>query len=399
MNRSLPPAVYVIALGIFCLGTSEFMIAGLLLDLSTDLGVSIPDAGMLITAFALGMMIGAPILTLATLRLPRKATLLAAVAVFAVAHVIGALTDSYGVLLATRVVSAAACATYWAVGSVLAVRLSPDGQTARAMAVTVGGLTLANIVGVPAGTWIGEHFGWQASFFAVAGVTVLSGLLTIAAVREPEPQRQTQQLGERLRAELHAFRKLPLWLALATTMLFQSAVFCAFSYLAPLLTDVAGISVSQVPIVLLLFGIGSFIGITIGGRYADRGPLRNVIVSLIAMSVSFVVLIAMANSAVGAVVAAFLFGLTAFSIAAALNSRVFALAGDAPTLSASVNVSAFNAGNTIGPWLGGALIGGGLGFVAPVWGALALGLGALSVATVSWRIEDNRQQELVEVSA
>lgn len=383
----LPIAVYALALGTFCLGTSEFMLAGLLPQLSDGLGVSIPRAGLLITAFAIGMTVGAPLMTLATLRLPRRATLLSAAAVFALIHLIPLAFDGYTMLLVGRVIAAAACATYWAVGAVIAVRIAGPGLTARALAAVVGGLTLANILGVPAGTWIGEQFGWQASFVAVAIATVVViGMLRLLIPQQPHDDGDTQ-MRVLVRRELVAFRDRRLWLSLLTTALFQAAVFCCFSYLAPLLTDVSGISDGRVPLVLLLFGIGSFVGITLGGRYADRDQLVNVFVSLIAMVVALFVLLAMAGTAIGACVATFLFGASAFSIAAALNGRVFGFAGDAPTLAASVNVSAFNVGNAAGPWLGGLVIDAGLGLRAPIWTAIALGASALVVASLSWRLE------------
>jgi DHA1 family chloramphenicol resistance protein-like MFS transporter len=382
----LPAAVYVIALTIFALGTSEFMIAGLLPDLASDLDVSIPAAGSLISAFAVGMLVGAPVMALLTLRFPRRTTMLVACVVFAVAHVVGAASDDYGLLLATRVVAAVACATFWAVGAVTAVALAPEGSTAKALAAVLGGLTLANVLGVPAGTWIGEALGWQAAFAAVAVATAVSTVATVLFVPDTGGGASTP-MRRRVAAELEVFGQARLWAALATTMTFQAAVFCAFSYFAPLLTDVADIASSRVPAVLLVFGVGTFIGITIGGRYADRHALLNVFVSLTAMSVSLVALAVVAHSSVLVVVGVFAFGVTSFSIASALNARVFGFAADAPTLAAAVNVSAFNVGNAAGPWIGGLAISAGLGYVAPIWFALGLTALALGFATVSWVVE------------
>lgn len=383
----LPAAVYVIALTIFALGTSEFMIAGLLPDLASDLDVSIPAAGSLISAFAVGMLVGAPVMALLTLRFPRRTTMLVACVVFAVAHVVGAVSDDYGLLLATRVVAAIACATFWAVGAVTAVALAPAGSTAKALAAVLGGLTLANVLGVPAGTWIGEALGWQAAFVAVAVATVVSTVATVLFVPDTGADDAATPMRQRVAAELEVFGQARLWAALATTMTFQAAVFCAFSYFAPLLTDVAGIASSRVPAVLLVFGVGTFIGITIGGRYADRHALLNVFVSLTAMSVSLVALAVVAHSPVLVVVGVFAFGVASFSIASALNARVFGFAADAPTLAAAVNVSAFNVGNAAGPWIGGLAISAGLGYVAPVWFALGLTGLALGFATISWAVE------------
>lgn len=383
----LPLAVYALALGTFCLGTSEFMLAGLLPQLSAGLDVSIPRAGLLITAFAVGMTLGAPVMALATLTLPRRATLLGAATVFAVAHLLPLAFDGFAAVMAGRVVAAVACATYWAVAAVMAVRLAGEGSAAKALATIVGGLTLANVLGVPAGTWIGEQWGWPAAFVAVAVATVAVIALLVTLVPRDARAPRTESAQVIVRRELRAFRDRRIWLALATTAVFQAAVFCSFSYLAPLLTDVAGISTGRVPLVLLVFGLGSLLGVSIGGRYADRNLLGNVFVSLGAMVVSLLVLLVLAGTPVGATVAAFLFGASSFSIAAALNGRVFAFAGDAPTLAASVNVSAFNVGNAAGPFVGGLVIDAGLGLRAPVWAAAALGVLALAVATVSWRVE------------
>lgn len=383
----LPPAVWLLTIGVFCVGTSEFMIAGILPYISQSLSIGIPEAGTLITAFAIGMMIGAPLTALATLRLPRKATLLSALGVFVVAHFVPLISDSYGVQLTGRVIAAVACATYWTAAALIVVQIAGQERSARALGALVGGLTLANILGVPGGTWIGEKFGWKASFVAIAVVTAAVGILLALRIPRSQEPPATTRMGELVRRELATFREPRLWLALATTALFQAAVFCGFSYLAPLLTDVAGLESSSVPGVLLLFGIGAAIGVTIGGRYADRNLLANVFISLTAMIAVLLLFGAVSGSATGAVVGVFLFGLSAFSIAAALNARVFAFAGGAPTLAASVNVSAFNLGNAAGPWIGGLVISVGYGLRAPIWVAVLLAVAALAVATASWRLE------------
>lgn len=383
-TRQIPLAVYALGASIFVLGTTEFMIAGLLQIIADDLEVTIPDAGLLISAFAIGMAVGAPVMAVATLRLPRKATLLGAAAVFVVGHVVAALAPSYEVLMAARVLTAVATGSYWAVAAVVAIRLVPKGATARAMAVLVGGLTLANVAGVPAGTWVGQQFGWRAAFWVVAGVTVLTTCVVMAAVPRHGIAGGARP---RIRAELEAFRGPRIWLALATTATFQAAMFAAFSYFAPLLTDVAGLSEQHVPLVLALFGVGSLVGITIGGKVADRGLFLSIFASLAALSIAMTVLALASGSVLGAVLAVAGVGVTGFSIAPALNARIFVVAGDAPTLASSVNTSAFNVGNTVGPWLGGLVISAGWGFVAPAWLGAALAVTALAIAVTAWRYE------------
>lgn len=387
----LPLATYILALTVFCLGTSEFMLAGLLPEVAHDLGATIPSAGLLISGFAIGMLVGAPVMTLLTLRLPRKVTMIGAAVTFAIMHLLGAWADDFALLMITRVVAAVACATFWAVAAVTLVAIASPGTTARALGALVGGLTLANIIGVPLGTWIGQSRGWQAAFLAVAVVTVLATAATVRWVPETGLRQRSAEdapsTRDVLRAELRGLTNGRLWLALATTATFQAAILATFSYLTPLLTDVSGLRPSFVPVVLLLFGIGSFVGITVGGRFADRNLLGNVIISIIATIIVLLVLRLVAPFGLVVVVAAFALGATSFSMASALNGRVFVHAGSAPTLASAVNVSAFNVGNAIGPWLGGLVISAGLGFLAPIWVSVGLTVVALGIAATSWRIE------------
>lgn len=384
----LPFATYVLALTVFCLGTSEFVLAGLLPQLARDLDATIPSTGLLISGFAVGMLVGAPVMALLTLRLPRKLTLVGAAGVFAGMHLAGALTDDFALLMTTRVVAAVACATFWAVAAVTVVTITPEAATARGLGALVGGLTLANIVGVPLGTWIGQAQGWRVAFLAIAVATVLATLATVRWVPETSDRTASAPpMRDLLRTEIGALANRRLWLALGTTASIQASVFATFSYLAPLLTDVSHLDEGAVPALLLLFGIGSFVGITIGSRYADRNLLGNVIISLLATLVALPALRVLAPAGAIVAVAVFALGAAAFSIASAINARVFLHAGDAPTLASAVNVSAFNVGNAIGPWLGGLVIGAGLGYLSPIWVSVGLVLVALGLAATSWRLE------------
>ncbi len=384
----LPLATYVLALTVFCLGTSEFVLAGLLPQLADDLEATIPSAGLLISGFAVGMLVGAPVMALLTLRLPRKLTLVGAATVFALMHLGGVLTDDFALLMTTRVLAAVACATFWAVAAVTIVTITPKEATARGLGVLVGGLTLANIIGVPLGTWIGQAQGWRAAFLAIAVTTVLATVATLRWVPETSDRTTSAPpMRELLRTEVGALANRRLWLALGTTATFQASVFATFSYLAPLLTDVSGLDAGAVPAILLLFGIGSFVGITTGSRYADRNLLGNVVISLLVTLVALGALRAVAPAGPVVAVTVFAFGAAAFSIASALNARVFVHAGAAPTLASAVNVSAFNVGNAAGPWLGGLAIGAGLGYLSPIWVSAGLVLLALGLAATSWRLE------------
>lgn len=388
-RASRPPlAVYILGAAIFAQGTSEFMIAGLLPGLTADLGINVPQAGMLITAFAIGMAIGAPVMTLLTLRLPRKLTLISAAIGYVVMHLVAIMITDYYLLMATRIVAAVLYATFWAVSAVVATRIAGPRATARAMAILVGGLSIANVLGVPAGTWLGTVFGWRAAFLAVAITTAVSAVMIMVLVPDVEQRSQRPaSISQLVRAELVAFGRGRLWLALLTTALFQGGVFAAFSYFSPLLINVTGVASTRVPLYLLLFGVGAFLGTTIGGRVADRGPLANVMISLSATAIASVLLILVAGSPVLVAIAIALYALAGFSIAGALNGRVLTFAGSAPTLAAAVNTSAFNVGNAIGPWLGGLTIAAGLGFRAPVWVGMILLLAALGVALISRSVE------------
>ncbi|MEU3872447.1 MULTISPECIES: Cmx/CmrA family chloramphenicol efflux MFS transporter [Streptomyces] len=373
----MPVAVHVLGLSVFALGTSEFMLSGLLQPIARDMDVSIPQAGLLVSAFAIGMVVGAPLLAAATLRLPRRTTLVALLAVFGLGQVAGALAPTYGVLFASRVVSALACAGFWAVGAAVAVSLVPVDARARAMAIMVGGLSIANIAGVPAGALLGQHAGWRAAFWAVAALSAV-GLVGVLAL-VPATQPPTGADAPRLRTELAIYRDRQVWLALITTALNAAAVFCLFSYLAPLLTETAGLPESWVPTVLALFGVGALIGTTIGGRVADAHLFGTMYGGIGAAAVVMAVLALTAHTAAAAIGMAVLLGVAAFTTAPALNARMFNVANAAPTLAGATTTSAFNLGNTIGPWLGGLVIGAGWGYPAVAW--LGAGLAALALLT------------------
>ncbi|WP_335935124.1 Cmx/CmrA family chloramphenicol efflux MFS transporter [Streptomyces sp. PTD5-9] len=379
----MPLAVYILGLSVFALGTSEFMLSGLLPPIAEDMNVSIPRAGLLISAFAIGMVIGAPLLAVATLRLPRRTTLIALISVFGLGQVVGALAPTYEVLFVSRVVSAFACAGFWAVGAAVAIAMVPMNARARAMAVMIGGLSIANVLGVPLGALLGENLGWRSAFWAVgaASAVALVGVTTLIP-RIPLPERRPQ-----LRQETAIYRDRQVWLSIVITALAAGGVFCAFSYLAPLLTDVAGLDSGWVPTVLALFGIGALVGTTIGGRVADA-HLFGVLMSGIAASTVFLVALALfASYQVATIGLSFLLGVSAFYTAPALNARMFNVAGAAPTLAGATTTAAFNLGNTGGPWLGGAVIDADFGYAATAWAGAAMTVLALVAVVCSLRLQ------------
>ncbi|MFD3437388.1 Cmx/CmrA family chloramphenicol efflux MFS transporter [Streptomyces sp. NPDC058685] len=378
----MPLAVYILGLSVFALGTSEFMLSGLLPPIADDMDVSIPRAGLLISAFAIGMVVGAPLLAVATLRLPRKTTLVTLISLFGLGQIAGALAPTYEILFASRVVSALACAGFWAVGAAVAIAMVPFTSRARAMGVMIGGLSIANVLGVPAGAFLGEHLGWRSAFWAVAAASAiaLAGVVTLIP-RIPLPDEKP-----RLRRELSIYRDRQVWLSVAITALAAGGVFCAFSYLAPLLTDVSGLDAGWVPSVLALFGIGALIGTTVGGRVADAHLFGVLLSGITASTVLLAALALFAPNPAATVVLTLLLGFSAFFTAPALNARMFNVAGAAPTLAGATTTAAFNVGNTGGPWLGGTVIDADFGFASTAWAGAAMTIAALALVGISLRL-------------
>ncbi|GHC56613.1 Cmx/CmrA family chloramphenicol efflux MFS transporter [Streptomyces flavofungini] len=375
----MPLAVYVLALGIFTQGTSEFMLSGLLPGMADDLGVSIPDAGLLISAFAIGMVVGAPLLAVATLRWPRRTALVLLQAVFIAGHVVGALAPGYGVLFATRIVSALAYAGFWGVAVATAVALVPSAAKSKAVGLVAGGLTLATIVGVPAGTVLSQSASWRAAFWAVAAATAVSLAATALAV----PGGRGSPEVSSVRAELRGMKQPQLWLSYAITGLAFGAVIVTFSYLAALLTDESGLSEGLVPAALALFGAGGMLGLLIGSRTAQAHAVGTLGWGLGGLAVISAALALTADTAIAVVlVLVFLLGMAGYVTNPALQSRVFGLAPDAPTLVGATNTAAFNVGNTLAPMLGGLTIGAGYGYTSVAW--VGAGLAGLGGAGALW---------------
>ncbi|MDF5756410.1 Cmx/CmrA family chloramphenicol efflux MFS transporter [Spongiactinospora sp. TRM90649] len=376
----MPLAVYILGFSIFAQGTSELMLAGLLPEMAADLGVSVPEAGMLISAFAVGMLVGAPVLAVATLRWPRRTVLLTFLGIFIATHVVGALTTDYTALLITRAAGAFVYAGFWAVAAVTAVSLVPANAKGRAMSVVASGLTLATVFGLPLGTVLGQRLGWQTAFWAVGVLSALSVIGILATVPGGRPSGENVP---RLGRELRALVSPRLWLAYGTTALITGALLVVFSYLAPFLTETTGLPPAMVPVVLGVYGVGSFIGVTIGGRTADARPFATLFVGVAGVIVVSAALALAAREPAPTIALAFLLGAFGFGVNPALNTRVFSLAGDAPTLAAGTNVSAFNVGITAGPWLGGLAIGAGAGYPSLAWIGAALALAALAAVAGS----------------
>ncbi|MCT7661246.1 Cmx/CmrA family chloramphenicol efflux MFS transporter [Mycobacterium deserti] len=369
--------VWVIGLAIFAQGTSELMLAGMLPEMSADLSVTIPHAALLISGFAFGMLLGAPTLAIVTLRWPRKRAMLAFLGLFALVHVVGALTTSYPLLLGSRFIGGFVYAGFWAVGASTAMSLVPPDRRGRAMSVVAGGLTVATVVGLPAGTWIGQHFGWRGAFWAVAAMTVAAAVAILIAV--PDLRSNTVP---RISVELRAVLNRRLWLSYAITATSTASLFGTFSYLGAMVLDTTGLDPAWVPVVMLIYGLGALAGMSAGGRAADRLPVGVLVGGFSALAIVSAALALTATHAVAVVVLVVLLGLVGFGTNPALNSRVFGIAPAAPTLSVAGNIAAFNVGITIGPAVGGMALTAGFGYPAVLWIGAALAVLALGLAGV-----------------
>lgn len=372
----MPLGLIALALGSFGIGLTEFVIMGLLPEVAADYGVSESTAGWLISGYALSVVIGALGLTAATTRLDRKHVLLGLVVLFVLGNVITAAAPTYAVAMAGRIVAALCHGAFFGIGSVVASSLVTPEKKAGAVAIMFTGLTAANVLGVPFGTFLGQQAGWHATFWAIAAIGVVA-LIGIAVL---VPDLTTEAPAVHLRHELLAFRSGQVWFSLAITILAYGGMFGAFTYIAYTLTEVSGFATSTVPWLLVLFGAGLVVGNTVGGRLADRsidGTLVAVVAALTVLLVGFALV---AGSQPLTVVALFLMGALGFATVPALQSRVMAYAGQAPTLASGANIGAFNAGNALGAWAGGVGIAAGLGYASPIWiGAAITAAGLLLV--------------------
>ncbi|MFC5186005.1 MFS transporter [Actinomadura harenae] len=386
----MPGALLALAVGAFGIGLTEFVIAGLLPEISADVGVSIPAAGLLVSAYAISVAVGAPLLTAAGTRVPRKTMLAGLMALFIAGNLISALAPSYGVLMAGRIVAALTHGAFFGIGSVVAASLVAPARRASAVALMFTGLTAANVLGVPLGTALGQQLGWRSTFWAVTAV----GVVSLAGIALLVPARPSEASGG-LRAELRVFGQVQVWLALAVTALGFGAVFGTVTYVAPIMTRVAGFGSGAVPWLLVLLGAGLFAGNLAGGRAADRRPMPALYTSLAGITLVLGVFAVTAHARVPAALTLLALGVTGFMLVPAVQTRVMEKAADAPALASAANIAAFNLGNAVAAWLGGGAIGAGLGYTAPAWiGALLAGAGLL-VAVLAGAL-DRRARPAVE---
>eukprot|EP01030_Chromulinospumella_sphaerica_P011830 gene11830-11626_t len=364
----------------FAIGTTEFVIMGLLPDVAADLGVSIPGAGWLVTGYALGVAIGAPFMALATAKLPRKAALVALMGIFIVGNLLCALASDYNVLMFARVVTALCHGAFFGIGSVVAANLVPANKRASAVALMFTGLTLANVLGVPLGTALGQEAGWRSTFWAV---TVIGVIALIGLIRFLPAKRDEEKLD--MRAELAALKGAGIWLSLSMTALFAASMFTLFTYVAPLLGDVTGVSPKGVTWTLLLIGLGLTVGNIIGGKLADKRLAATLIGVFISMAVVSTALTWTSVAIIPTEITLFLWATASFAAVPALQINVVTFGKAAPNLVSTLNIGAFNIGNALGAWVGGSVIAHGFGLTSVPLAAAALAILALVVTLITFR--------------
>ncbi|AWM88827.1 MFS transporter [Microvirga sp. 17 mud 1-3] len=380
----MPLALYTLTAGAFAIGTTEFVIMGLLLQVAGDLGVSIALAGLLISGYALGVTIGAPLITVLTRQWPRKTVLVALMIIFTIGNIACAVAPSYGALMGARIVTALAHGTFFGVGSVVATSLVPPERKASAIAIMFTGLTAATLLGVPLGAWIGLAFGWRATFWTVAAIGAAAALVLAAFVPAGTRNEETSSL----RDEIAGLMRLQVGLGLAMTVLGYAGVFAVFTYVQPILTRITGFSEAAVSPILLVFGAGLAIGNLGGGWLADKRLMPTLIGTLGLLALVLALTTFAVQEKTLAVVFIGLLGAAAFATVAPLQLRVLEKAGGAGQgLASSLNIAAFNLGNALGAWIGGLVIdhGPGLGSL-PLVAALVT-LAGLVLALVSHRLD------------
>jgi MFS transporter, DHA1 family, inner membrane transport protein len=382
----VPRALLALAIGAFGIGTTEFVVMGMLPEIAEGLGVSVPSVGLLISAYAVGVVVGAPTLTALGVRFPPRQTLVGLMVLFVVGNVLSAVAPTYETLAAARVLTALAHGSFFGVGAVAARRLVAPERATSAISLMITGLTVANVVGVPLGTFVAQQTSWRLVLAAIAviGLVTIGGLLAWMPAELGEP-------GD-LRTELAAFRRGQVWLVLGLTVVGFSALFAVYSYVSPILTELGGLPVEWVTPVLALFGVGTTVGTLVGGRLGDRYGFSLVTVGLLATAVVLAAFALVARTPVAAVVLLVLFGALAFGLGpVVLNGVIEAARVRGGSLVSAANQGAFNMANALGAALGAAVLSGGLGYTAPIWVGAALALAGAGIAVVV-RVVDRRDR-------
>lgn len=369
------PGLLALAVGAFGIGVTEFAPMGLLPVIARDLGVSIPSAGLLISAYALGVVIGAPLMTLTTGRMPRRTLLIMLAGIFTLGNLLAAVSTGYGMLMAARILTSFNHGAFFGVGSIVAASLVPAERRAGAVAAMFMGLTIANVVGVPLATWASDHMGWRAAFWGISAL----GVATMLALRITLPVLPGPGGGKAV-AELRVLTRAPVLAALGLTVLGAGAMFTVFTYITPILREATGASLGFVTAMLVTYGVGLTIGNWLGGRFADRSVDRTLMVTLAALTLILIAFALLMSLKIPTAILILLWGVASFALVPPLQIRVMQAAADAPNLASAMNIGAFNLGNAIGAALGGGVIAAGLDYpVVALAGASTSALGLVAV--------------------
>ncbi|MDU9417075.1 MFS transporter [Staphylococcus lloydii] len=346
-----PIAIWMLAIGAFAIGMTEFVIMGLLPNVARDFGVSVSQAGQLITGYALGVAIGGPILVMLTIKWNRKMLLLVLMAIFIFGNIVASLSPSYGVMLASRIITSLAHGSFFGIGSILAASMVKPAYRASAMALMFMGLSLSNILGVPFGTLIGQNFGWQMTFVVIAIIGVCAFIGIIFFVPKTKPNNDASVLNE-----LKILKEKRLWLTLAVTLFGFSSVFAYFTYISSVLIDVSHVAENLISYILIIFGVGVTLGNIIGGKLADWNLNKALKIIFVTFILYFILLYFVQMNGFLMVAGVFFFGLIGFSMSPSLQFKSTLISQDAPTLASTLNQSAFNLGNALGAFLGGVVV-------------------------------------------
>ncbi|PPB48730.1 MFS transporter [Arthrobacter pityocampae] len=375
----MPKGLLALALGGFGIGLTEFIIMGLMPEVAGTFGVTEAQAGWLITGYALSVAVGALVVTAAVTRLPRKQVLLGLLVLFILGNMLDAVAPTYTLMMLGRIIAALCHGAFFGIGSVVAGSMVAPEKKASAIAVMFTGLTVSNVLGVPLGTFLGQAFGWRSTFWAITAI----GVVAFIGIALLVPATGRDDTAISLRRELRAFRSGQVWASLSITILGYGGMFGAFTYIAYLLTEVSGFPSSAVPWLLVVFGVGLFVGNLVGGRAADRAPDRSLLIILAALTVVLVVFALVAENRAATVISLILMGGFGFATVPGLQMRVMHYAGEATTLVSGANIGAFNIGNALGAWIGGVTISAGLGYTSPIWAGAVITFAAVVVLTLS----------------
>jgi len=369
----MPVALYALALGGFGIGLTEFVIMGLLPEVAADFGVTETVAGYLISGYALSVAVGGIALTALLGRVDRKKALLGLLLLFILGNLISAIAGTYELMMIGRIVAALCHGAFFGIGAVVATDLVPANRRAAAISIMFAGLTIANVAGVPLGTFLGQAAGWRATFWAITaiGVVAFFGILLLV------PRTPARPRGDGALAEFRIFRNGQVWLSMLVTVLGYGGMFGAFTYIAFTFTEVGGFASSTVPWLLVLFGVGLFAGNLLGGRFADRHLFSTLVVIMGALALILAGFALTATSQLATVIALVLMGGFGFATVPGLQTRIMNHAADAPSLASGANIAAFNIGNAFGAWVGGLTLAASLGYTSPLWAGAAVTVAGL----------------------